>query len=161
MIARGSIPRLLPVRYGWSLERTDWSDARPLLSELRWRRVWLRVPDCDSVPVTSGIYAICTPAMREGDGLAGRLYNVLYVGQAISLRNRFLQHSRNPARELRRALSCFDYLDYWFCEVDAILLNQAERRLISVFGPSVNIQGGIRGVIGEPRPAGAQERRRA
>jgi excinuclease UvrABC nuclease subunit len=102
-----------------------------------------------------GIYIICAePAIIFG-GLPSPIHDAIYVGQAISLRTRFLTHCRNPARRLKMARLCFeDRLKFYFVEADPREVARLESRLIKCFGPPANeIQGVIEAVIGSPRSA--------
>ncbi len=88
--------------------------------------------------------------------LLRRLYNAVYVGQAESLRGRFLQHRKGPKSELVEAIDCYgESLQFWFVELIVGKLNQAELSLIDCLGPQANRIRGIRfrGVLREPRPA--------
>jgi hypothetical protein len=102
------------------------------------------------VPERAGVYAICTRGTRFTQGLLGRLYNAVYVGQAVDLRHRFLDHARRPGRELQRAHNAFQILDFYFMTASLDELNYLEGLLIDCLGPSANQQAGIRARIGQP-----------
>ncbi len=143
--------------YGWSINLERWRAFGALAKDLpaEWRRVKLRPLDRDSVPQKSGIYVVCAKAAVSHLGHFDSLYNALYVGQATSLRQRFMGHCQAPSERMKRAMLCFSAgLDFWFIEAEAQLLNDLERTLIACLGPPVNIQVGvIKGVVMPPRPA--------
>ena len=144
------------MRYGWSLEADDWDACRP--ADTLWHKHTLNALEQDSIPASAGVYAICSRAPKMGDGLLGRLYNVLYVGRAKGaggLRSRFLAHCHRPSSQLEKAKACFGAnLDYWYLEVDEAEVASYESRLIACLGPTVNLMGGaITARIGNPEPA--------
>jgi len=98
----------------------------------------------------AGVYAICTPGTQLSQGLLAKLYNAVYVGQAVDLRSRFLDHARQPGRELQRARNAFRILDFHYMTASLDDLNELEGLLIDCLGPSANQQAGIRARIGQP-----------
>jgi hypothetical protein len=98
----------------------------------------------------SGVYAICTPGTQLTQGLLGKLYNAVYVGQAVDLRQRFLDHARNPGRELQRACNAFRVLDFHYMTAPLGEIDYLEELLIECLGPSANQQRGIQARIGQP-----------
>ena len=148
------------MRYGWSFTRSDWDELLAIVKGSHWRFVPFSQLEASSVPQKPGVYVICTgvPIRGEGSGmqLLRRLYNAVYVGQAESLRGRFLQHRKGPKSELVEAINCYgESLQFWFAELVVGNLDQAELRLIDCLGPQGNRVRGIRfrGVLREPRPA--------
>jgi hypothetical protein len=145
------------VRYGWSLSTDDWEryqNAEPGVHPMTWRRVCLRDLDQDSVPLGPGIYVICVRPSTKYPLILHDLYDAVYVGKALSLRKRFIQHCGVSSSEIERAKVCFRTpLDYWYLETDQI--DTLESLLIQCLGPSGNvIAGAIQARIGAPQPAG-------
>lgn len=144
------------MRYGWSLEKSDWEACVAYDSE--WKKATLNPLRQDLIPTSAGVYAICAPAALLRTGVFENLYNVIYIGRASGaggLRQRFLTHCNRPAPQLRRAKECFgEELDYWFHQLNEKDVALAESRLIECLGPVVNlVRGVIEARIGEPRPA--------
>jgi hypothetical protein len=138
------------VRYGWSLERQAWRAAARQAGGRHWRRLPFSALHQAEVPPQSGVYAICTPGHPAKAGLFSVLYAPIYVGQSRNLRERFLRHNRHPAPEMRTALNCFRYLDFWFTTAPVAQVDALEGLLIECFGPPVNRQAGIPAVLGPP-----------
>src|SRR4051794_28206170 len=105
------------MRHGWSLDHRDWIRLDKLASGRRWRRVPFAGLHAESIPEASGIYGLCSSGLRSAPGMLGELYAPVYVGQARNLRNRFLQHARNPSLEVGRAMRCFRILEFWYTRV--------------------------------------------
>lgn len=143
------------MRYGWSLDSHDWAGATACIQALNWHRVRLSADHRDSVPAAPGVYLMCASGFPLIEGRV-ELYNAVYVGQSRSLRQRFLTHCTHPSPEVRRAKECFGAgLHYWYTRLTLDRLDEVERLLISVFGPSANMVNGVRARIGDPRPAGS------
>jgi len=146
------------VRYGWTLDRASWDAFNEVAgSALRssWQMVRLETRDQDSVPLSSGIYAICANPASTMPMLPPTLNNTVYVGQASRLKVRFLKHCRHPEQDLAAAKACFDYrLQFWFVCADAANVAVLESLLIACLGPSANrVSGVIRAVLGAGEPA--------
>jgi excinuclease UvrABC nuclease subunit len=139
------------MRFGWSLDKSTWRKAATIAPDLGWKRIPFAAVHQSLVPTQPGIYAICTPGLAANDGLFDLLYNVLYVGQTRSLRDRFLQHCRDPHREMARASNCFKSLDFWCAPSAREELDSLEALMIDLFGPPANRQSGIRARIGPPQ----------
>ena len=140
------------MRYGWSLDRSTWSERVacthasagayvPSLSPLSRSHVPERSRHLRDLHTRHA----CLPR-----SLLGKLYNAVDVGQAIDLRQRFLAHARSPGRELQRAHNAFQVLDFYFMTASLEDLNQLEALLIECLGPSANQRAGIAARIGEP-----------
>lgn len=142
------------MQHGWSLERKRWDTFATLCASAAsssWEKTKLDDVYRDRVPLSPGIYAICTkppmPALPSG------LYNVVYVGKAVVLRQRFLNHCQRPAPDLARAKETFGpMLDYWFMTAEAEKVASLESRLIDCLGPAANLKRGIIAVLGAPEP---------
>src|SRR5262245_52280465 len=101
------------MRHGWSLEKATWLEVSRLYDKKPWRRVRFAAHHRLSVPPEPGVYAICTAGSQLTEGLLSKLYNAVYVGQAVDLRQRFLKHATRPGRELQRAVNAFSILDFF------------------------------------------------
>lgn len=141
------------MRYGWSIERSDWDSApKEVLRTDRWRSVRLNSLERNRVPELPGVYLFCSSppgrsrSMRLQDtDLFGLLYNVLYVGKATNLRHRFLSHCGSPAEDIRKIRTCFpEGLEFWFVSLNRDEIGNLESTLILCFGPPANRVSGIR-----------------
>ena len=136
------------MRHGWCLDRAAWASATALDAGRQWSRRRFRLVDRSAIPDASGIYVLASGVAAEG--LLGQLYNALYVGQAKSLRQRYLQHLARPSPDVRRAVHTFGTLDYWWTLCAEPDLDALEARLIHCLGPTANRQAGITARIGDP-----------
>ena len=146
------------MQHGWTLNKQKWDYLLPVVSGTHWSKTQLNQLNRDSIPETSGVYAICVKLdIRDFNQCLFRvLYEIIYVGKsAVSLHNRFLKHCRRPERGIKQAKECFgDNFEYWYTEVNPDRVAELEARLIECFGPPANrIRGSIPGQIGQPRPA--------
>ena len=76
------------VRYGWSLDRAQWTDATTAISATasKWRRVARLNPTfARMVPGGPGVYLMCVRPESVFGAFVTQMYNVVYVGQAINL----------------------------------------------------------------------------
>lgn len=143
------------MKHGWSLETRHWQAFADLCASVvssTWQQTKLDGVYRDRVPLSPGVYAICSgPPVPD---LPTGLYNVLYVGKATALRQRFLNHCQHPAPELARAKVAFGpMLDYWYLTASREMVLILESRLIDCVGPAANLRRGISAVIGPPEPA--------
>ena len=146
------------MRYGWTFDRMAWESFSELASEAlrsEWGRVGLDPLNRDSVPMRPGIYLICAEPSATFSGLPRFICDAVYVGKADLLRNRFLNHCRNPAPRLKMAGACFTgRLKFCYVEADSGEVEALESRLIECLGPPANqIRGVIRAVVRPSRPA--------
>ncbi len=143
---------------GWSIERIDWEGLEQALSDSgSWSSVLLTTNDQLMVPTRPGVYAICAqPPSAVGPDQTTIFHNLaspLYVGRSESnIQSRFLAHCRADDPELRRAKRCYQTvsLRFWFVEVPANAIKDAEAWLIRCFGPPVNKRAGT--ITGTLRP---------
>ena len=143
---------------GWSIERIDWEGLEQALSDSgSWSSVLLTTNDKLMVPTRPGVYAICAqPPSAVGPDQTTIFHNLaspLYVGRSESnIRSRFLAHCRADDPELRRAKRCYQKvsLRFWFVELPANAIKDAEAWLIRCFGPPVNKRAGT--ITGTLRP---------
>lgn len=141
--------------HGWSLSKKHWNELAQIIKDTVWARSSLHHLYQDLIPETAGIYMICSKVKCITQDPFNKFYNVLYIGQANPLRRRFLEHCRNPQKEVHKAKQCFTIpLDYWYTTVPQEQLDRIETLLIDSLGPSANLQRGvIRGKICAPRHA--------
>ena len=149
------------MRYGWSLDRNIWAKL-PLefIADSEWRSVGLSSSDANSVSTNPGVYAICASPLSRNrstkvspNDLFGHLFNTLYIGQAINLRERFNDHSGpNATREVKEARMTYQgSLEFWFCRLPVQEIGAMEIALIDCFGPTANlVRGSIRGKLRSP-----------
>jgi excinuclease UvrABC nuclease subunit len=123
---------------------------------VNWRKQPLDLTVKRHVPETGGVYVICAHAVAgpNAAGILAALYNAVYVGQAMNLRNRFADHCRGY-RDVRLAHQIFRSLDFWFSETGD--RNEAEQLLMDALGPPANRSNVIRARINPP--VSAQKRR--
>ena len=139
------------MRYGWSLEPEDWLILNQLLSESKWKRVYLEREYKDKVPSRSGVYIICgkTDAIGNMGAAINSLNNAIYVGQSSNLKNRFHDHVAGYGSVVKAKL-IFRRLEYWWSEVSREELNKYEQALVNALGPSANVVNVIMAKVGEP-----------
>ena len=143
------------MRYGWSLNRNHWQDLRMALPNSEWKRTYLHSDYLYEVPTYSGVYLICAylKHIPISGGVMECLYNAIYAGQALNLRNRFSKHVHGY-RYVVKAKSTFRSLDFWYIHVDRNDLSDIEQHLINAFGPTANVKN-VKAKIGMPISAGS------
>ena len=146
------------MQHGWTLDKQKWEHLLTVISGTRWSKAQLNRLHRDSIPASSGVYAICVKLESSDFNqclLFKALYEIIYVGRSTSLHRRFLDHCSNPERGMKLAKECFgDDFEYWYTEVNPDRINELEARLIECFGPPANrIRGHIPVQIGQLRPA--------
>ena len=143
------------MQQGWTLDRDKWKSLICAVGHTEWHPTQLDAIYRDVVPSESGVYLVCVTVPSLQQPPFSRLYNVIYAGQATDLKQRFLQHCRDPKKELRDAERCFGSCpDYWFTLVPFHGLDEAEGLVIACLGPPANLVGRvIRGRLGTPEPA--------
>ena len=146
------------MQHGWTLEKQKWDHLLTVISGTCWSKTRLNQDYRDSIPESSGVYAICvkfeTPDFNQR--LFKALYEIIYVGKsAVSLHRRFLDHCLRSERGIEQAKECFgDNFEYWYTEVNPDQVAELEARLIECFGPPANrISGHIPARVRNPRPA--------
>ena len=144
---------------GWSINSADWEALEQVLPRSRvWNFVLLTLNDQFIVPAKPGVYAICAPPPNATDpnihNVFQSLATPLYIGRSESnIRSRFIAHCGSSDSKLRTARQCHSsvQLRFWFVEMSASVVRDAEARLIDCFGPSVNEKRGtINGTIKPP-----------
>ncbi len=153
----------IALQYGWTLQHVKWSVLpTELVNGDQWRSVQLSMSDVNSVPATSGVYAICAcPPGRwrcetnSPNDLFGILYTAIYIGESGNLQRRFRQHCQNPKATLRLGRKCYaDALEFWFFRLEQENLSAVEAQLIDCLGPPANEVGGsITARVLKPVPA--------
>ena len=141
---------------GWALRLKQWEQLSNSLGSRDWKRVSLHPDYQDGIPKAPGVYVICgTPRIPDCRPFKS-LFDVIYAGQARSLRRRFLEHCYTPKSELLEArASLRPELDFWFWEADQSDLCRLESMLIKTLGPTANAIAApaIKARLGEPVPA--------
>lgn len=139
------------MKYGWSLDISEWKALRVLLSEVVWHRAYLDPVHRERVSCNSGIYVIC--GITDGIvniGIDKRgLKNAIYIGQSSNLQRRFSDHVRGYGNVVK-AKEIFIRLEFLWTEIPQENLDTFEQALVSVFGPSANEINIIRAKIGQP-----------
>ena len=144
------------MRYGWQLKHEHWRKLSNNLVRRNWNRVTLLKREMNRVPEGSGVYLICSspehiPVSGE---VMKRLYNVIYVGRAINLRQRFKNHANKPKSKIQIADDIFKKLDFWYVPIDSSETAEIEQIIISAFGPTANEINAIKARSLDPIPAG-------
>ena len=134
--------------YGWQSDSEVWKlISKDLLLGESWRYVGFSELDAVSVPMgEAGIYMICATPMRHRFSLTGQSGNVftnlltpVYIGKTTNLRDRFLNHCRNPSARVRDAGLCYgESLVFWFHRLPEERISHEEAVLIKCFGPPAN-----------------------
>ena len=139
---------------GWSINHKDWKALEQALPRGNsWNSVLLTPNDQSVVPESPGVYAICAqpPSIMGSDQCAifQSLASPIYIGRSeFSIKSRFLAHCKNTDPKLRLAKHCYDKLQFWFIEISANAVKDAEAWLIKCFGPPANkVSGTITGTI--------------
>lgn len=147
------------MRYGWQLNVPFWTQLAVACRTREWKRTYLEDTYQDSIPTGSGVYMICA-SVHDGlaipgstEGLYKRLYNAVYVGQAVNLRRRFAQHVRGYGN-VPKARPIFRRLDYWYTTTLETDLNALEQCLLDALGPAANDRN-VTARVGHPVPAGS------
>lgn len=142
---------------GWSINHKDWEALQQALYRGNsWNSVLLTPNDQSVVPEKPGVYAICAqpPDIPESDqrSMLQSLASPLYIGRSeSSIRSRFLAHCKSTDPKLRMAKRCYEKLQFWFIEISANAVKDAEAWLIKCFGPPANkVSGTITGTIKPP-----------
>ena len=138
----------MSTRKGWSLVESDWKRLSDLAVDRPWHRTYLEKDYQSRVPKVSGVYLMCVEAPIGGK-VFDRLYNSVYVGQAINLRNRFNDHLRGYG-DVVFAKATFRRIDYWYTRAELAELSELEQCLIDALGPSANRGNALRARSGEP-----------
>lgn len=139
------------MRYGWSLDESDWTNLQELLANTRWNRTYLEGIYKDRIPELPGVYIICSNTGSMGDmgPAVASLNNAIYVGQSINLKQRFANHVSGYGKVVK-AKSIFRRLEYWWTLVESEKLNIFEQVLVNALGPSANEVNVIKAKIGQP-----------
>lgn len=143
---------------GWSINTEDWEALGQVLhGSETWNSVLLTPNDQVLVPESPGVYAICAPppnaAGSDRNTMFHSLASPLYIGRSeSSIKARFRDHCQTSNPELRRAKNCYHtvQLRFWFIELPASVVKDAEARLLRCFGPPVNKRAGT--ITGTFRP---------
>ena len=134
------------IRYGWPLYSLDWEALPPeVQGDAQWQSSPLGYASRRSIPPTTGVYMMCVrpPAFRTMAAPFDDLFQVIYVGRARNLRNRYAQHLNTPSPKVRAARVAYsDSLRFWFLHIPAERISYVESALISCLGPSANDQPG-------------------
>ena len=151
----------MPVRYGWSLETSDWEVANAATGPDSSKGTYLESGYEGRVPEKVGIYMLC--AKPRGPLGTRDFLNVLYVGKATNLRSRFQDHQagRNSSPLIKRCKRVYSRMHFhWMAMPETInsspeeWMKNTEQALIAAFGPPANKYQATRAVIGIGRPAG-------
>lgn len=139
------------MKYGWSLEPEDWTVLQKLLDKTDWSRTYLEREYKDNVPSGSGVYIICvnTKSLGNWGEPFDRLYNAIYVGQSVNLKNRFQDHVTGYKNVVKAKLT-FRRLEFLWTEVAREEMSKYEQALINALGPSANEVNVIKAKIGDP-----------
>jgi excinuclease UvrABC nuclease subunit len=139
------------MRYGWSLNESDWTNLQELLANTKWTRTYLEGTYKDKIPEQPGVYIICSNTVSMGDmgPAVASLNNAIYVGQSINLKKRFTNHVSGYGNVVK-AKSIFRRLEYWWTLVESEKLNIFEQVLVNALGPSANEVNVIKAKIGQP-----------
>lgn len=139
------------MKYGWSLDVTEWRALRVLLSEVVWHRAYLDPVHKERVSSNSGIYVICGVTDEIVNiGIEKRgLKNAIYIGQSTNLQRRFSDHVKGYGNVVK-AKEIFIRLEFLWSEIPQENLDKFEQALVNVFGPSANEINIIRAKVGQP-----------
>ena len=140
-------------RGGWVFNRNLWIDLSLKLENLPGSRVKFLPHERHLVPDRSGVYVICLAPFSTGRSFIPKLYDAVYVGQAVNLRRRFGDHLEGTS-SVGEVLKAFpNSLDFYFVEIEKSKLDEFERHMYSVLGPSANkVSPPMRASLGEPLP---------
>ena len=129
---------------GWSHDSALWKALSRLATHCSWTRTTLDSNLALHVPESLGVYLICAhPPYATTLGQA--TYTVLYAGKVDrptrTLRNRFLEHCRQPTPALRPFLLSFHpNVHFWSCSIgNPAEISQVESLLFASFNPPANM----------------------
>ena len=133
-----------PLTVGWSPDRKLWEALDRAGEGLSWRKVDFYRDKAHLVSREGrGVYLICAaPPVRAIDRI--NPYTVLYAGQVKgrhrTLRDRFLEHVRNPSPQLKLFVDCyFPAVHFCFATVDdPSRIDELEVLLLELFNPPCN-----------------------
>ena len=136
---------LMPSANGWSTCSELWSELVHVTKDLDWKKIDFNRDSSHRIPKDSnGVYLICARSPVK----ATSAYTVIYVGQVnrFRLRDRFLEHVKNPGEKLQQFISCFfPNLDFWYARVSELTtIGEIETLLIDAFNPPCNRRRGPR-----------------
>jgi hypothetical protein len=125
-------------RGGWSLQKEEWKQLAEELAGARGSHVKFVPKQKGLVTEGPGIYVICLSPEAHGSLFLPRLYDAIYVGKAINLQKRFVQHlaGATAVAEMIRAFP--NSLDFWFFHAGEADLSRLERLCYDVLGPRSN-----------------------
>ncbi|MCY4127828.1 MAG: GIY-YIG nuclease family protein [Gammaproteobacteria bacterium] len=151
--------------YGWQSDGELWKlISGDVLLGKSWRYVGFTELDAVAVPIgEAGVYMICASPVKHrfslrshSDNVFANLLTPIYIGKTTNLRDRFLNHCRNPSTRVRDAGVCYgESLVFWFHALPLERISQEEAVLIQCFGPPANgREEVIDASMGEPIPIG-------
>lgn len=153
---------MIMINYGWQYDAEIWAKIpNKIANSKSWRSVSFSATEAMAIPSKkSGIYLLCTspvgqilPERLTKNDLFSRLLSPIYIGKSANLRRRFLEHCRNPSKEIDAARHCFQgSMLFWFHLRDRHCIDQDEAILIQCFGPTANRRREtLKGVLGKPK----------
>jgi hypothetical protein len=135
----------------WSLNINDWDTLAETFREFPVKHFRFQTASLPLIPSGSGVYMVSLSPSRPAhqNELLSRLYNVVYVGQAVNLQTRCRKHLQG-ATSVGEALRAFHSLDFWFLECPSEQMNEIEKRIYDVISPMSNrISPPIRAKLGK------------
>ena len=141
---------------GWSIDPEHWVKATELLGNFAPKRIPHTKTMRNIVPQQPGVYIICSGPVQPHSELFDGTFNVLYVGKATNLQDRFWKHL-SPGTGVEKIRRCFGYkLEFRYVfEPDPDRRDLIEKAIFDAMGPPGNeiSPKHYRGVVGPEVPA--------
>jgi hypothetical protein len=127
----------------WNLDKKIWDKINPLLHESNWKEVNFKYDSRNFISEDRGIYMVTISSSQFSQKIPFKnLVTPIYVGHAINLRTRFMQHTRGRSENLIKNLKYFSQKGmFYFITLPDVYKSQLmylEQTLIDVFGGSLN-----------------------
>ena len=128
---------------GWSPNRRLWDELQNLGEGLSWRKVAFELSREHLLPGDHGVYLICAAPPTKTIDIV-KAYTILYAGRVTGsrrgLRDRFIDHIKNPSAKLKIFLDCYyPTVHFWFAAIkDLSRIDDLEILLIETFRPPCN-----------------------
>ncbi len=127
----------------WNLNREIWDKINPQLHENNWKEVNFKYDSRDFISRDRGLYMVTISTSHFSQKTPFEsLVTPIYIGHAINLRTRFMQHSRGANDNLIKKLQFFSQRSkFYFITLPDLYKSQLmylEQTLIDAFGGSLN-----------------------
>ncbi len=119
------------------LEKSSWDNLSNVIRDKSGSCVKFISAHAATLPESSGVYVVCLKPKSDGPSFLGQLYNAVYVGQSVNLRQRFKQHLSGRT-SVKYVLTEFSKIEFWYLLCDVSELDFVERTIYDVLCPITN-----------------------